>query len=749
MNRLIIVFVCLVILLSLVLLWSYFKEGQVIQKYKELRKIMNNLKMYNKITGSSCKIDYPIFYINMDKHIERRKYMESQLEKISKKFNRIKGFNGYLILDTKEDEIEGVKFRNYYPDMSKAEIGCTISHILAIKKAYDSNENKVIICEDDVMFDTCSLVPNLSVIEDDAPNDWEILQLCVSGTMNGDLRTIYKKLGDFPNIKYYRREHPNNIFWCTACYLINRRGMEKIINTVFKDNTISIIPIRNEFPKHGSADTYLLDIVTTYALVPCLFAVNNTDLESTIHPTHTPTHIEHSLTILSAFKQILNTKQINFAKTLLDMDDILTSNKQKYFLVCGTLLGAIREKKFIEHDDDIDLGIFADEYNQNVEKSILKKFKLKHRYGDIKTGYEISFVHPETNVSLDIFLHYREKDYIWCPSFNNLCNKAKNKMCRWKYYFDNIVTYTFLGKIFNIPSPPEKYLAYAYGNDWMVPQKFSYSEGLEGRYKNLIRDDFGKEGIIPDIPIVWQYWETKPGHNKPGYIELAMNLVQKSCEQDNIKYVKITPENLSEYVNIATLPKNWHNIKQIAHKADYLRAVLLYNYGGLWLDADVIVKNGFEPLIDDLKNADLVVFGDDNDEISIGIIAARKNSPFIKEWLDKMTEKINKNTDFNWTEIGYDILYPMWKKWAKENKGIWRVRKYKDRDTCYPLYWNEWEKFFEKGTCEFLLRSFQPVIMLYNAKFPDWFKKMNFSDTMKYIENSNTVIANLFRRFKP
>ena len=53
----------------------------------------------------------------------------------------------------------------------------------------------------------------------------------------------------------------------------------------------------------------------------------------------------------------LNQKQIKFKKTLEDMANILEDNNIYFFLYCGTALGATREKKFIEHDPDIDISI--------------------------------------------------------------------------------------------------------------------------------------------------------------------------------------------------------------------------------------------------------------------------------------------------------------------------------------------------------------------------------------------------------
>lgn len=283
----------------------------MLKKVAKLKGIINRIKLYNSLSTEKCNIEYPIFYINMDKNTERRKHMDEQLENISTKFHRIKGFNGYKIRNKSEGEIEGIKFKNYYPKLSKSEIGCTISHILAIKEAYKNRVEIAMICEDDIMFETCILAPNLTDIVKNAPNDWELMQLCVFGDMDGSLAKTYKNIPELPNVSYVKRNIPHVEFWSSGCYLINRKGMENILRVVSPDlDTVLIIPktLNPRHPQIGASDSYLTELAVTYSVLPALFSTNNTEMSSTIHPDHDLSHIEHSLTILSAFEKILDKK---------------------------------------------------------------------------------------------------------------------------------------------------------------------------------------------------------------------------------------------------------------------------------------------------------------------------------------------------------------------------------------------------------------------------------------------------------
>ena len=742
-RTLVVIAIILVGILVLTLIIFRFHRVKTIKIYTELLDKIENLKFFNK---GKCDITYPIYYINMDRDVNRKEFMENQLQVITKNYHRIRGFNGYGITNPKKGIVDGISFVNFYTDMTKPEIGCTLSHLLAVKAGYESDADVVMICEDDLLFDTCSLSPPITEIVKGAPDDWELLQLVV---IQNNLPKIYARLKGFPDVEYIKRRHPDSLFWSTACYLINRKGMNKIMNTVGKtEGVMSIVPVRfsngKPYPHQGQTDTYILDLVNTYSVLPCPFIVNNTILSSTIHDDHTPWHLQNTLLLLSKFTQLSSSKQINFAKTLLDMDIILTQNKQTYFLACGTALGAVREGKFIEHDTDIDLGIFASDFNPDIEEEILKKFKLKHRLGNLEKGYELSFIHPDTKISIDIFLHYRESNYLWCPSFFSICDQTKDKMCRWKYTPFTLKPIKFISNLFNVPSPADIYLTESYGSDWRTPKQFSYTSGLTGGYANLIYDDFGKEGRVPEKPTVWQYWENTSGKETPRYIQICMDSVKKACSVDGIDYIRLSPDTVKDY--ISDLPDNWSKLTQIAHKADYLRAVVMYKYGGLWLDADTLVQSSIKPLLDDLSNSDWVVFADEKEEFSIGVIAIRKESPLLKLWIDKMKEKLKTSSDFQWAELGYNILYPLWNDWKKKNKNIWRKKIYRNTDTCFPLLWNEWDRFFSEEPCDFLYRKNQPVISFYNSLFPDWFKNMNERKFNDFIRESRTVIADLFRR---
>lgn len=177
----------------------------------------------------------------------------------------------------------------------------------------------------------------------------------------------------------------------------------------------------------------------------------------------------------------LNEKQKKFLLTLTDMADILESNNIHYFLLGGTALGCHREKKFIEHDKDIDLGIFEDVSFTNILNIVNKsgKFKLKiawPRNTDIENATELTFTHKDTLVNLDIFKHIKKGEYKYISyAYGGKCDNKPRNRCE---YLDIIKLnkVNFLGRMYNVPEI--SYIENLYGDDWKIPKYMSYDEEL-------------------------------------------------------------------------------------------------------------------------------------------------------------------------------------------------------------------------------------------------------------------------------
>jgi phosphorylcholine metabolism protein LicD len=150
-------------------------------------------------------------------------------------------------------------------------------------------------------------------------------------------------------------------------------------------------------------------------------------------------------------------------------------------LSSGTCLGYFRENKFLDHDYDIDIGIFKEDYTPAIINKMAEKgLKLYRTLGSLETGLELSFRLNGTKIGkkakIDIFLHYRYDDKIFWTSY--MAPQFKKKI---KYQVSNFVlkSVNFMDVIVNVPYPTVKYIREHYGQNWYIPIK---TKGQGGSY---------------------------------------------------------------------------------------------------------------------------------------------------------------------------------------------------------------------------------------------------------------------------
>ncbi len=153
------------------------------------------------------------------------------------------------------------------------------------------------------------------------------------------------------------------------------------------------------------------------------------------------------------------------------LHDLEQENIQAW-LTDGTLLGYYREKDFIGHDMDMDLGVFIDDYKPDLLVHLEDKgWKLVRKLGFRDLGLELTLSRDQHKI--DLFFFYKEGDKLWHAAWQGFKKDGKRYRRMIKYYYDSfsLSQSIFQGIRVSVPENPEKYIITKYGENWRIPVK--------------------------------------------------------------------------------------------------------------------------------------------------------------------------------------------------------------------------------------------------------------------------------------
>ena len=203
----------------------------------------------------------PIYYINLDGQPERKEYMEKLFEYWEiDNYERVSGYDG------RDDDLSSILKGRYPENMSSGEVGCTTSHLKAIKHWYETSDSPyAVIMEDDIDLDIvrCWNFTWSNFIAK-MPYDWDVIQLAIICT--GGLHvTLHRRfVNDFS----------------TACYIINRHHAEKLIKLHCRGDKYKL---DQGVKPRAVADDLIYNSGNTFAIPLFLYKI---ELGSTIHAEH-------------------------------------------------------------------------------------------------------------------------------------------------------------------------------------------------------------------------------------------------------------------------------------------------------------------------------------------------------------------------------------------------------------------------------------------------------------------------------
>lgn len=170
---------------------------------------------------------------------------------------------------------------------------------------------------------------------------------------------------------------------------------------------------------------------------------------------------------------------------LLEFNSIAKKNGLKFGLVYGTLLGAVRERDFIDHDEDIDLFVLDE------DKHILMNMLFELR----NIGFEVARYDRRGLISI-----IKNNEYIDFYIFSKFKTGVRTCCgeCILERFLEETVEFDFQTEKFLVPKDYLDYLHFQYGSDWQTPIPYSdFSLRKTVRISLMIKEYV--KSILPDF----------------------------------------------------------------------------------------------------------------------------------------------------------------------------------------------------------------------------------------------------------
>jgi hypothetical protein len=252
-------------------------------------------------------------------------------------------------------------------------------------------------------------------------------------------------------------------------------------------------------------------------------------------------------------------------------------------------------------------------------------------------------------------------------------------------------------------------------------------------YLIIKSEHFNSSTNIDNKPYLWQYWEGL----KPDYIDLCMKTVDIHCS-DDFNIVRLNSTNIKEYLPELDQYEDKINKLIIPHKVDIYRIMLLYKYGVMYMDADIITLRNPKEILNKLNSYDFVGFGctgyqctDGYGKPSNWLLVSKPNTLLMKNVLNQILSKLDNTTEFEYHDLGKMIIWEELDKMMKDGYKYYHynndINGIRDKDG----YWVDSSRIFSDEKIEYNNEKDMIFLVLYNSGITDQIKKMSREDILR------------------
>jgi GR25 family glycosyltransferase involved in LPS biosynthesis len=214
-----------VVVVSLLLLRTYPRNELLRRDLRSMDSTRSDIPDFQSV---------PVFFINLESSVDRRRFMEHELSRRNMNFKRVQA------VTVAEAALVQMDVQLVIPPIPQ-EIACISSHLLAMWEAVtDSTLNPfskyAIIMEDDVAF---QFDINFAELIASAPKDFSILQLTTSnsyevGKMWGEYVVAVETAPELLSLSLWRSHHITAGLWSTQAYIINKAAVQAFVERSVK-----------------------------------------------------------------------------------------------------------------------------------------------------------------------------------------------------------------------------------------------------------------------------------------------------------------------------------------------------------------------------------------------------------------------------------------------------------------------------------------------------------------------------------